>query len=189
MMPNRSANNPREISDIIARGLTSVESEARRHRLLLILTGDEQSRLCELLRCLGDEGRLAASMAAGPMADELESLRSALLTMESELAHARDRTLPESPTSAVVMFMAQRMERKLEMNRHKGAREGWLSDSPESLSARVREEWEELHAAIEDGDASPDEIWSEAADVANMAMMAADSCDRTFFETAESGGV
>jgi NTP pyrophosphatase (non-canonical NTP hydrolase) len=68
------------------------------------------------------------------------------------------------------------MEAKLEENRHKGDREGWQRDHARALFIRLQEELKELELAID----RPvelrrsHEIRSEAADVANFAMMIAD---------------
>jgi NTP pyrophosphatase (non-canonical NTP hydrolase) len=72
-----------------------------------------------------------------------------------------------------VIAFAQAMERKLRANDHKG---GWHHDSAHALSARLREEHEELHRVIEERTASASDVLDEAADVANFAMMIADVC-------------
>jgi hypothetical protein len=79
-----------------------------------------------------------------------------------------------SPTSDWCLGVAERMEEKLDENRHKGNRNGWLVCSPEELLERVEQELAELRGAIASG-VAPDEVWREAADVANMAAMAADA--------------
>ena len=67
-----------------------------------------------------------------------------------------------------VYWFALEMVRKLDSNKpKKGGREGWENDDPLALLGRLREEVEELSAARND--------IGEAADVANMAMMVADS--------------
>lgn len=73
-----------------------------------------------------------------------------------------------------VSAFASRMANALERNRHKGDRDNWLGDHPDALLRRVRQEVEELETAIASG-ASANDVWGEAADVANMAAMAADS--------------
>jgi len=80
-----------------------------------------------------------------------------------------------------VLWFANRMERKLVVNDHKG---GWLDEDPMYLLRRCRQELDELSRVLRDADI----CWStwghfgegkmlivnEAADVANLAMMIAD---------------
>lgn len=80
----------------------------------------------------------------------------------------------ESPTWPHVMAFAKRMEGKLAKNRHKGDRAGWLADHPGDLLRRIRDEANELENAIL-SDHSSEDVWQEAADVANFALMVADS--------------
>jgi NTP pyrophosphatase (non-canonical NTP hydrolase) len=70
--------------------------------------------------------------------------------------------------------VAARMEEMLMANAHKGGRGNWIKDDPRDLLARVRQEIDELEAALSAG-ASPKTVWEEAADVANMVAMVADS--------------
>lgn len=73
-----------------------------------------------------------------------------------------------------VAAFAQLMERELRVNDHKG---GWQYEDPLCLLDRLREESRELKCAV--GGAitpDPDSVGSEAADVANFAMMIADVC-------------
>jgi hypothetical protein len=79
-------------------------------------------------------------------------------------------TFPDSPTAPYVLAFARLMERKLDQNRHKGNREGWIQDSPMALLRRLREELDELERS-RTADAP-----GEAADVGNFAMMVADAC-------------
>lgn len=92
--------------------------------------------------------------------------------------------LAGSPTYPYVVEFGKRMEAKLERNRHKGNREGWINDDAHALLKRLNQEITEL--AIEMGYAHH-EIWesgkcasraeavaNEAADIANFAMMIAD---------------
>lgn len=72
----------------------------------------------------------------------------------------------------VVGRFVEALETKLDANEHKG---GWQNDTPQALLARLREETDELAAAIESG-ADAAHILGEAADVANFAMMVADVC-------------
>lgn len=84
-----------------------------------------------------------------------------------------EEELQSSPTWPIVLAFAKRMEAKLAKNRHKGDREGWIRDRPTELSLRIEDELAELNDALKcDG---PDAVWGEAADVANFAMMVADS--------------
>jgi hypothetical protein len=99
---------------------------------------------------------------------------------------AEARRVFESPTWPYVEAFAFEMEKKLALNRHKGDREGWATDSPESLLVRLREETEELAARLdwvacgcrsisECNHYTPEEEpEQEAADVGNFAMMIAD---------------
>lgn len=90
-----------------------------------------------------------------------------------------------SPTWPYVLAFALRMERKLDENRHKGNREGWIKDDPIALFRRLRDEAAELGAALTVercgcravGECThPDpKVGDEAADVANFAMMIADA--------------
>ena len=84
------------------------------------------------------------------------------------------RVLHDSPTWPFVLAFAVRMEAKLAKNRHKGDRDGWLKDAPWPLFVRLLGEMSELERAIREGE-SPEDIADEAADVANFAMMVADS--------------
>ena len=81
---------------------------------------------------------------------------------------------PNSPTWPFVLAFAQKMEHKLSLNRHKGDRSGWVNQDPQALLTRVDEEVVELNAAVDMG-GEADDVWFEAADVANVAMMSADA--------------
>jgi len=83
---------------------------------------------------------------------------------------------PQSETLPYVLKFAERMEAKLEKNRHKGGRENWLGHHPYSLLARLKQEVAELEEAL--GNQSFDNITDEAADVANFAMMIADQAQQ-----------
>lgn len=64
------------------------------------------------------------------------------------------------------------MEKKLQENRHKGDRWGWLSEDSSFLFVKLNRERLELgQALLLSGN---DEIIRECADVANFAMMIAD---------------
>ena len=84
-----------------------------------------------------------------------------------------DKPEPEKPKGRVrneVMALACEMERKLA--KHDGTRgsDGWTGgDTWEELHTRLMEESHELHDACENGSG----VLSEAADVANFAMMVA----------------
>ena len=69
-----------------------------------------------------------------------------------------------------VMALADAMEAKLKANDHK---RHWRYLGMQTLSMRLTQEREELRRAVEAGD--PDEVLREAADVANFAMMIADT--------------
>ncbi|MCY1649110.1 3'-5' exoribonuclease [Caulobacter sp. SL161] len=76
-----------------------------------------------------------------------------------------------------VVAFADLMEQQLRANDHKG---GWKGDTSDALYQRLLEEAEELSQALAwrsalFGDADPDRIGREAADVANFAMMIADA--------------
>ncbi len=111
------------------------------------------------------------------------SLATATLAM-AEDGQAVDRVA--SKTWRHVLAFAHRMEAKLELNRDKGDREGWLKDHPAALVERLREELVELEEALGSlafvaptgaERSTPEEIANEAADVANFAMMIADVVD------------
>lgn len=88
--------------------------------------------------------------------------------------------LRESATWPFVLSFALAMEAKLDRNRHKGDSEGWRKDAPRALFDRLEEEVRELKLALRLGrarwyeTAQISDIISEAADVANFAMMLAD---------------
>ena len=93
--------------------------------------------------------------------------------MQDGGAVASKDLLADSPTWPHVLAFAMRMEAKLAKNRRKGDRAGWLKDHPQALWDRINDEECELYAAI--GGEDPESVWNEAADVANFAMMVADS--------------
>lgn len=107
---------------------------------------------------------------------ERDSLRAQLAECEKD----KER-LENSPTWPHVLAFAKRMEAKLEKNRHKGNREGWLKDHPWALVERILDETVELQRCFHlshggtiswpDSNATAD----ECADVANFCMMVADS--------------
>ena len=69
-----------------------------------------------------------------------------------------------------VITFADAMEKKLKENDHK---RGWRHMSLQYLSMRLTQEREELRRAVEIGDYNT--VLQEAADVANFAMMLADT--------------
>ena len=72
-----------------------------------------------------------------------------------------------------VIDHAERMEKRLQENDHKG---GWLTCSLDYLLRRLREEVDELETSLSAyADSDPTE---EAADVSNFAMMIADKLER-----------
>lgn len=89
--------------------------------------------------------------------------------------------LGKSPTFKHVLDFAFRMESKLEKNRHKGDREGWLKADPWSLVERILDETVEVQQCftqgsdgrIDFGDAET--LANECADIANFCMMVADT--------------
>lgn len=95
----------------------------------------------------------------------------AAVALLKELDAERERREAHTPRPVVAWFSGV-MEERLRANDHKG---GWSHCSQRFLLARIFEEVFELEAAIENG-AIPADIESEAADVANFAMMLADVC-------------
>jgi len=77
---------------------------------------------------------------------------------------------------ALVQTLAEAMQSKLAKNRGK---RHWQDAAPTYLIDRLRQEVEELDQAIgsylEEGSADEDDVWNEAADVANFAAMLADN--------------
>jgi len=92
-------------------------------------------------------------------------------------------TVPNSPTMPYVMAFARKMEAKLDKNRHKGDRAGWMKMRPEEALLRIRQEVNELadevnHPVFFDKEAAA----NECADIANFCMMLADICGELFPE-------
>ena len=86
-----------------------------------------------------------------------------------------------SATRRWVDAFADEMESRLDSNRHKGDRAGWSRESPHWLMKCLLMECAELYGAICDADSHeysvPGDlkaVRSEAADVANFALMVAD---------------
>jgi NTP pyrophosphatase (non-canonical NTP hydrolase)/archaellum component FlaC len=86
-----------------------------------------------------------------------------------------------TPTWPYVRGFASLMEHKLNMNRHKGDREGWIKDDPWSLVERLLDETVEVQQCFTIGSdgrvdfKDAEELANECADVANFAMMIADA--------------
>jgi len=81
-----------------------------------------------------------------------------------------------SATWPTVFAFACAMEHKLSLNRRKGDSAGWRKDGAAALQDRLDDEIEELNSALWDMK-KPDKgaVLLEAADVANYAMMIADT--------------
>ena len=107
-----------------------------------------------------------------------------LTDQEKRDACEKGMILMKSPTWPHVLKFAERMEAKLEKNRHKGDRERWIDDEPAALLERLREETRELEnelilAAARTNEplnrvTMADRVADESADIANFAMMIAD---------------
>ncbi|HUR93093.1 MAG TPA: hypothetical protein VMY76_00825 [Gemmatimonadales bacterium] len=108
--------------------------------------------------------------AANPTAGGVPAARP-----EGEPGAAAVSVPPDSPTWPYVFRFALLMEAKLDKNRHKGNREGWINDSPGALFKRLMEEAAELKFELFSGNDSA-RVANEAADVANFAMMIAGVC-------------
>jgi hypothetical protein len=98
-----------------------------------------------------------------------EEMRRSLLPLADFGGHE----LAESPTIQSVRAFAEAMEQRLSENRHKGDREGWLSE-PEAthLNGALRH-MESAEKAIAAG-APVDEVRRAVADAANRLMMLLD---------------
>jgi len=85
-----------------------------------------------------------------------------------------------SPTWSYVFAFACAMEYKLSKNRKKGDSDGWRKAGASKLQDLLDREVEELNSALWDA-VKPDKglVLLEAADVANYAMMVADSVQNT----------
>jgi len=82
-----------------------------------------------------------------------------------------------SPTWQHVLSFALKMEHKLAQRRDYGDRPGWLAKGAQELQSWIKDEVEELAEARQNGSVS--DVWDEAADVANLAMMVADCHEQT----------
>ena len=85
--------------------------------------------------------------------------------------------LPASPTWPHVLAFARKMEKKLDQNRHKGDRPGWLSMSEGQLFNRLVEELGEVAKSLQCDE--PARTIMELADVANFCMMLADKIEES----------
>ena len=83
------------------------------------------------------------------------------MTTQSELNYLR----PEVLAFALIM--------EKELRKHDD-RPGWKDDTAHSLIRRIMEETEQLYTSVNFCIDTPEQIASNAADVANMAMMVAD---------------
>jgi hypothetical protein len=90
---------------------------------------------------------LAALIASRINEMSRDSALNNTLFIESLLNQAQ----PHSPTWPHVLAFARRMEAKLEKNRHKGDREGWLKDDPWSLVERILDETVEVQQCFTQG--------------------------------------
>ena len=77
---------------------------------------------------------------------------------------------------AVLDFAVNHMEPVLQKNDHKG---GWEDMTPRQIMTRILQEVEELRKAIYRQDPEPDEMISEATDIANFCMMLVDNIQRS----------
>lgn len=110
--------------------------------------------------------------------DELRGTASSLAKADAILARQGPGPGEAVAWRPEVVAFANLMEAQLRANDHKG---GWRNDRAADLHSRLLEEAEELFDALNWrsaflGAADPERIGSEAADVANFAMMIADVC-------------
>lgn len=103
----------------------------------------------------------------------VETAPNVTLDIGQKLYKLPVKNLDDSPTWEHVINFAERMEKKLNANRHKGNRDGWLSSSKIALLRRIREELFEVDEKLFSSDNAQD-IADECADVANFCMMLAD---------------
>jgi NTP pyrophosphatase (non-canonical NTP hydrolase) len=143
------------------------EHEARDMRLRLFAT---TARISSLL------------LESAALATEVQQLRDQLQAVGVEREEPQRRWRPE------VVAFADAMERELRANDHKG---GWRDDHHDDLMSRLSDELLELQQALDlsrgksaayypnnpNGPTWQSVVLSEAADVANFAMMIADVCE------------
>lgn len=120
-----------------------------------------RERVAELSPTVADAVRAAA-------ADVLKASNMRASPPPTATQDASEREHKRSLRPEILMF-AGIMERELAANDHKG---GWENDQPEALLRRLREETAELVRAV----GGEGDVVSEAADVANFAMMIWDQC-------------
>ena len=103
-----------------------------------------------------------------------------MVTLEAIVSGFDKSPEPTSETWPHVLAFARLMEAKLEKNRHKGNREGWLKDHPWDLVERMLDETVEVQQCFTEGSdgriefEDVESLSKECADVANFAMMIAD---------------
>lgn len=141
---------------------------------------DEREEIARIMSRIEEERKKAASYPLGdPMCSRHGGIRDGLKEA-LEIILARQGPGPGEAVAwrPEVVAFANLMEAQLRANDHKG---GWRGDTAAALHNRLLEEAEELFDALNWrsaflGDADPERIGSEAADVANFAMMIADVC-------------
>ncbi len=161
-------------SDSHLRCHEEVEASARQ----LSTAEADTAKLKLELAAIVDDGNLNAPERVYAIRDYLKALPST--DAKTATVHPDTARLPkDSPTWPLVLNFALIMEKKLSENRHKGDRAAWLKMDAEKLRLRIADESSELDAAIISRGQT--EIFNEAADVANFAMMTADSATEGVF--------
>lgn len=129
----------------------------------------------ELIR--EEEGALTLRLETGFGNPVILATKESVVFVDSPDPLHKARLEPGSweEVEAVVEAFKQAMLRKLKKNQHKGNRPGWMKDNNQALQRRVVEEVNELGDELMLPIERPEAILDEAADVANMAMMVADS--------------
>jgi NTP pyrophosphatase (non-canonical NTP hydrolase) len=95
-----------------------------------------------------------------------------LVVSLTTLCRTREKPMPEHDQSLPLWFI-EAMRSQLKVNEYKG---GWQDDEPFALLTRVFDEARELRDLLNTTTCpSPEDVMREAADVANMAMMVADT--------------
>ena len=110
--------------------------------------------------CMGDCSREHRRECGAPMPCEQHAAYAPAVRPEPA----------DRPEAALVARLAGEMRAKLAARRHKG---GWRGESTTWLAQRLRDEADELEAAVIDRKPVAD-VWAEAADVAAFAAMVAD---------------
>lgn len=101
--------------------------------------------------------------------------------MHADLAASQARCVELERGSVIreeVIILALEMERKLAKHDEDRGEDGWYYDEPGELLYRLREETAELEREAGRGQPDPAAVLSEAADVANFAMMIVDNARR-----------